>query len=251
MPELLRERVPLRQSERVVGRSGGPSAGSPAGRPRAARRVPRPPRGTCPARRPGSRVPSRTPRPRATGRPVRIRSRARPSPTIWVSRTVPPSMSGTPQRRQKTPNTASASTTRRSHHRASSRPPATACPATAAITGFESDRRVGPIGPSAATSGSSEFDIACRSAPAQNVPPAPHSTATEAAGSASKARNASASSAAVGAVDGVAALGTVEDHRPHRTVLLDPDGVRHQHTWKLSPVRCTVTVYDPDPRTDR
>ena len=38
-----------------------------------------------------------------------------------------PSMSGTPQRRQKTPMIASSSTTRMSHQSASSRPPATAC----------------------------------------------------------------------------------------------------------------------------
>ena len=49
---------------------------------------------------------------------------------------MPPSISGTPQRRQKTPRTASSSATRRSHHSASSSPPATACPAIAAITGL-------------------------------------------------------------------------------------------------------------------
>lgn len=38
----------------------------------------------------------------------------------------PPSIRGTPQRRQNTPSTASSSATRRSHQRASSRPPATA-----------------------------------------------------------------------------------------------------------------------------
>ena len=61
---------------------------------------------------------------------------------------MPPSISGTPQRRQYTPNTASRAATRRSHHSASSSPPATAWPSTAAITGFESSMRVGPIGPS-------------------------------------------------------------------------------------------------------
>ena len=61
-----------------------------------------------------------------TGRPVRIMSSARPWPTIRGSRTVPPSIRGTPQRRQNTPNTALAEATLRSHHKASSRPPATA-----------------------------------------------------------------------------------------------------------------------------
>jgi len=45
-------------------------------------------------------------------------------------------MSGTPQRRQKTPMVASALMTRRSHHSASSRPPATQKPSTAATVGF-------------------------------------------------------------------------------------------------------------------
>ena len=62
----------------------------------------------------------------STGRPVRIRSIARLCPISRGSRTVPPSIRGTPQRRQNTPITALSSTTRRSHHSASSRPPATA-----------------------------------------------------------------------------------------------------------------------------
>jgi hypothetical protein len=41
-------------------------------------------------------------------------------------RTVPPSISGTPQRRQNTPNTAEASATRISQNSDSSNPPATA-----------------------------------------------------------------------------------------------------------------------------
>jgi hypothetical protein len=61
-----------------------------------------------------------------TGRPVRIMSSARPMPTKRGRRTVPPSISGTPQRRQKTPKTALSSTTRRSASKASSSPPATA-----------------------------------------------------------------------------------------------------------------------------
>ena len=62
----------------------------------------------------------------STGRPVKIRSIARLVPIRRGRRTVPPSIRGTPQRRQNTPNTASCSATRRSHQRANSRPPATA-----------------------------------------------------------------------------------------------------------------------------
>src|SRR5207249_8595541 len=64
------------------------------------------------------------PKPRAsrapTARPRRIISRARPSPTTRGSRCVPPSTSGTPQRRSKQPNTALSPATLRSHQSASS-----------------------------------------------------------------------------------------------------------------------------------
>ena len=177
--------------------SGGPSACRPAGTRRSRQPAPRPPLAPCPAARPGWPAPSPALRRRRPARPVRIRSSARPSPTMRGKPHRPPSISGTPHRRQNTPSTASDSTTRRSHHSASSRPPATACPLIAAITGFDSAIRDGPIGPSADMSGSRALDIACRSAPAQNVPPAPHNTATRASVAASNARNASASAAAV------------------------------------------------------
>ena len=62
----------------------------------------------------------------STGLPVRIMSMARLMPMSRGKRMVPPSMSGTPKRRQNTPNTAVSSITRMSHQQASSRPPATA-----------------------------------------------------------------------------------------------------------------------------
>src|SRR5690606_40571061 len=52
-----------------------------------------------------------------TLRPVSSRSIAWPIPTRRGRRTVPPSISGTPKRRQNTPKYASSSITRRSHHR--------------------------------------------------------------------------------------------------------------------------------------
>src|SRR5258707_907260 len=70
------------------------------------------------------------------------------------------------------------------------------------MTGLLSCSRVGPIGPS--PSGSRRLPrpsaSAFRSAPEQKVPPAPVSTATARAGSASKVRKAWASAAAGGAV---------------------------------------------------
>jgi hypothetical protein len=115
-----------------------------------------------------------------TPRPVRIKSSAWLIPISRGNRTVPPSISGTPKRRQNTPKTASRAATRMSHHTASSRPPATANPSTAAITGLPRTMRVHPSGPS--PSGSTRFPFppaaALRSAPAQKQPPAPVRIAT-------------------------------------------------------------------------
>src|SRR5690606_20781693 len=79
-----------------------------------------------PAARPPPRHDPPAPADPPTGRPVRIMSMARLMPISRGRRTVPPSTSGTPHRRQKTPNVASDAATRKSHHSASSRPPATA-----------------------------------------------------------------------------------------------------------------------------
>ena len=78
---------------------------------------------------------------------------------------------------------------RRSHHSASSRPPASAKPEIAAIVGFDGVRRVKPIGPSSLISRGPNVSVAFRSAPAQKeTPPAPVSTITRASSSASKRR---------------------------------------------------------------
>ena len=58
-------------------------------------------------------------------------------------------MSGTPKRRSVKPSRAASVATRRSHHSASSRPPARHQPEIAAIVGLEAVRRVKPRGPSA------------------------------------------------------------------------------------------------------
>ena len=120
---------------------------------------------------------------------------ARPWPTMRGSRTVPRSHSGTPKRRQNTPKMASSAATRRSHQSASSIPPATAYPSTAAITGLDRVSRVGPIGPGpwSGMGRRSPSATALRSAPAQKVPSAPARTATERASSQSKATKASRS----------------------------------------------------------
>src|ERR1700722_19168532 len=116
---------------------------------------------------------------------------------------VPRSISGTPKRRQNTPKVASSATTRMSAHNASSMPPATQKPSPAAITGFVSRSRPGPIGAIEPWPPISRFLLgspdatALRSAPAQKVPPVPVNTATEACASASNARNASNSFRAV------------------------------------------------------
>lgn len=93
-----------------------------------------------------------------TGRPVRTRSIARLVPISRGSWTVPPSIKGTPQRRQNTPSTASSSTTRRSHHR-------------------------GCLDRYRSTTGR----------PGAERPPSPNNTATAASSPSSNARNVSAS----------------------------------------------------------
>src|SRR5580700_6538992 len=79
----------------------------------------------------------------------------------------------------------------------------------AAITGFESNMRVGPMGPSPASLSAlgRPAAIAFKSAPAQKFPPAPVSTATSNVSSASNARKASASAAAVAASTALRASG--------------------------------------------
>ena len=91
---------------------------------------------------------------------------------------------------------------------ASSSPPATAYPSTAAITGLDSASRVGPIGPGSVLGHPVPVPAAraWRSAPAQNVPPPPVSTATEAESSASKAVNAVEQGVGGGRIHGVAPL---------------------------------------------
>ena len=130
-------RLVERQAGLPRARRGGRRASSPAGRPPAPRR--------SRARGRGARPPATTsvtsPQPSAsaasTTRPVRIISSARPMPTIRGSRCVPPSISGTPKRRSVNPSFAVSVATRRSHHSASSRPPARHQPEIAAIVGFD------------------------------------------------------------------------------------------------------------------
>src|ERR1700754_4907143 len=101
------------------------------------------------------------------------------------------------------PKIASSATTRRSAHSANPIPPPTANPSTAAITGFVSRSRLGPIGAIESWPPISRFLLgspdatAFRSAPAQKYPPVPVNTATDVRSSASKATNASNSFRAV------------------------------------------------------
>ena len=114
--------------------------------------------------------------------------------------------------------------TRTSHQSASSMPPATAGPSTAAITGLDNSSREGPSGPrgaapepggKASPSTISAWNLArsarvaayFRSHPAQNAPPAPQNTATLAAESASKARKACVSASAVSGSPALRAFG--------------------------------------------
>ena len=155
---------------------------------------------------------------------------ARDTPISRGSRTVPPSISGTPQRRQNTPNTAPSSATRRSHQSASSSPPATAYPATAAITGLPRRIRVGPIGPSPSAR--------------HPVPGVRPDRLEVGAGAEHAALAVQHGDRRVGvgverpervgqrlgglAVDRVAPLGPRQQHGRHRPVALDPDRRAHR-----------------------
>ena len=178
---------------RGAGRSGGaPRARAPARSPRR-------------ARVPGSTLrftrPMRTASSPETPRPVRMRSSACDCPTRRGSRMVPPSTSGhTPPPAVHAEHGIVRGDAQITPHCKLQPARATACPSTAAMTGLPSSMRVGPIGPSPSsrTALPRPSDTAFKSAPAQNVPPAPVRIATRWSSSASKARNASASEAAVG-----------------------------------------------------
>ena len=110
---------------------GPPAAASPrsGSRGRAQRRPCRRPA------RPSSRGRPPWPRPRPWSGPVRISSIARAEPIARVSRCVPPAPGMTPMRISGWPNRASSPATIRSHDIASSQPPPSAKPRTAAISG--------------------------------------------------------------------------------------------------------------------
>ena len=154
-------------------------------RARARRRAPRRRRGSCPAGTTRLASPIASASAASTGRPVRIRSIARLAPIRRGRRTVPPSISGTPQRRQNTPK-----------HRvllgdAQIAPQRQLQPAGDRVAGDRGDHRLGQPHPRrphrpVAVVGSTRLPVsvptALRSAPAQNTPPSPCSTATAASG---------------------------------------------------------------------
>ncbi len=209
-PLLLERRQPvlaqalLRERGKLVGeRAGGVAAPARRARPARPARCARPPRAP-------------------TARPVRIRSSARPRPISRGSRTVPPSISGTPKRRQKTPSTASRSATRRSHHSASSSPPATAWPLIAAITGLDephpgrSHRTVAVGGDAVAVRAADRVQVRARAErPARSPQDGDRRLGirVERAERIGERRGGRP-------VDGVAPLRPVEDHGRHRPVAL-------------------------------
>ena len=225
-----------RGPRRAAGRSprsrrGGRPASSPAGRRRSVSASSSARSRWAPGATTSLTRPIRSASSASTGRPVRISSRARPMPTTRGRRWVPPSTSGTPQRRSKKPKVEPGVAIRRSHQRASSRPPARHQPSTAAIAGFEGVRRLKPIGPAGSSTSRSS---ALRSAPAQKAsPPAPVRTRTRAPSSASNSSKPWRSSLGGGAVDGVAALGPVD----------------RQHRRRADPLVANLVAHRRHPRT--
>ncbi len=178
--------IAARRSESIVscGKAASPSAISSA-------RSTCLPAGTTSFTNPHERASSAS-----TTRPVRIISSARPIPIRRGIRWVPPSISGTPKRRSVKPSFAVSVAIRRSHHSASSSPPARHQPEIAAIAGFEGVSREKPSGPSGRetiafsvswSALSAASVIAFRSAPAQNASSSPLvRISTRASSSASK-----------------------------------------------------------------
>ena len=112
-----------------------------------------------------------------TCRPVMIISLARDEPTRRGSRWVPPPPGMTPSRISGTPNLESSAPTRKSHASASSRPPPSAKPFTAAIVA----RGTAPSAPSAAakfrpTASAPMLSSSTMSAPAAKIRRPPHNT---------------------------------------------------------------------------
>ena len=152
-PQLRLDRQPFRRAASPARRTppDGRPARTPAETPRSAPPAPAPPSSASPSATTRCTSPIAIASCESTSRPLRIRSSARPSPTMCGSRCVPPSISGTPQRRSRHPNCALAPATRMSHQHAISSPPATHHPSIAAIVGFGECSRVNPIGPSGAS----------------------------------------------------------------------------------------------------
>src|SRR5207245_11013510 len=112
---------------------------------------------------------------------------------------VPPSTSGTPQRRFRTPNSALAAAIRKSHHAASSIPPAKQYPLIAPIVGLPGSSAANPIGPALSVYGCSSSVPPCSSSPPDHNDsgPAPVTTSTRASSSAANASIAVPSASAV------------------------------------------------------
>ena len=148
---------------------------------------------------------------------------------------VPRSISGTPKRRQKTPKVASSATTRMSAHNASSMPPATAKPSTAAITGFDSRSRLGPIGAIESWPPISRFLFGIARCHRLEV-----GAGAEIAAGAGEHRDRGLGIGIEGAkrveqlargraIDGVAAMRTIDGDDGHGPIAFDKDGIGFGH----------------------
>ena len=230
-----RARTPAPARRAAAGRAGGArSAGRcagtaaerrrSAGRARARRRAPRPSATTRFAR------PSASASSAPTARPVRIRSIARLSPMSRGRRTVPPSISGTPKRRQKTPKVAA----RRGDaqvapqgeleaagdgvaldggdHRLRQLQPRRAHRPVARHVGVEGERQA--VVGSPRSPGAVPRATVRRSAPAQKWPPAPVRIGDAGGGVGVEGAERVGERARRRAVDGVADLGAVDRHGP-------------------------------------
>src|SRR2546425_1776785 len=128
--------------------------------------------------------------------PVRLISRAFRSPTAWGRRAVSPPPGWTPTRAWVSPKAARSEATRKAHWRASSRPPVTAGPLTAPMTGVfipPTTHHGEPLGSRTEADGRPLAPASRRSSPAQKAGSAPVRTTARTSGSSSAAWKASTS----------------------------------------------------------
>ena len=151
----------------------------------------------------------------------------------------PPSPAMSPRFTSVSPNFAVSAATIRSQASAISKPPPSAHPSTAAMSGLRTTAWVSPPNPRPGRIGVSPFANAFRSMPALNVPPAPVSTPTDNVGSASSTSRAACQLDRDLAADGVLLCRAVDGDRQNTVVTLGEHQLRRYFSCGHFAVSCS------------